>query len=140
MSQYHTLDTREQIDNFLLVVAKRRAKGQSTCVKFDEPESHITQAQFSAMHVWCGQVADQLNACGLDIRLVIKPDISIDWDKDSVKRLLYKPVLKAMTGKTSTTEQNTVQPSAVAETIARHIAERFDIPLPMWPDRHGTGQ
>lgn len=135
MPQYHTLDTREQIDSFLLVVAKRRAKGQSTCVSFATPENHITQKQFSALHVWCDMVADTLNDAGLDQRVVLKPEVAIDWTKDSVKKCLYKPLLEAMTGKVSTTQQDTVEPSAVANTMARHLGEKFGVTLPEWPKR-----
>ena len=52
-----------------------------------------------------------------------------------MKQSLYKPLLKAMSGKNSTTEQNTVEPSAVAETIARHMGQKFGVVLPEWPKR-----
>ena len=98
-------------------------------------ESPITERQFGALHVWCQQVADVLNAAGFDQRIVLKPEVAIDWTKESVKQSLYKPLLKAMSGKSSTTEQNTVEPSAVAETIARHLGQKFGVVLPEWPKR-----
>ena len=98
-------------------------------------ESPITERQFGALHVWCQQVADVLNAAGFDQRIVLKPEVAIDWTKESVKQSLYKPLLKAMSGKNSTTEQNTVEPSAVAETIARHLGQKFGVVLPEWPKR-----
>ena len=135
MSQYWTLDTAEKRRNFDEYVTGCLLAGKPVTVKFEDPQSHVTQKQFSAMHVWCDQVAEQLNNAGLDMRVVIKNEISLDWDKDSVKRLLYKPVLEAMTGKTSTTQQDTIEPSKVAETIARHIAEKHSCVLPFWPSR-----
>ena len=140
MSQYWTLDTPEQINHFLLDAAKRRAKGQSVCVKYESPESHISTKQFNALHVWCGEVALLLTQCGLDMKAVLKPEVDISWTKDSVKQYLYKPVLEALSGKQSTTEQNTLEPSAVADHIARHLGEKFGITLPPWPDRFNRGQ
>ena len=136
MPEYHTLDTREQIDNFLLLVARRRSTGKPTTVCFADPDTHITQKQFNALHVWCEQVAQCLNDAGLDQRVVLKPAIPIRWGKDSVKQYLYKPLLKALTGKESTTEQDKLDPSTVADHLARHMGEKFGVTLPMWP-RHG---
>ena len=99
------------------------------------PEKTITSKQFNALHVWCEMVAESLNAAGLDQRIVLKPSVAIDWSKDSVKQYLFKPLLEAMTGKTSTTDQDTVEPSKVADTMARHLGEKFGITLPEWPKR-----
>ena len=98
-------------------------------------DAPITGKQFSALHVWCQFVADVLNAAGLDQRVILKPGVPIDWTKDSVKQNLYKPLLEAMTGKKSTTEQNTVEPSEVAETLARHLGQKWGVVLPEWPKR-----
>ena len=95
----------------------------------------ITTKQFGALHVWCDMVAQVLNDAGLDQRIVLKPEVSIDWTKDSVKNNLYKPLLKAMTGKKSTTEQDRVESSAVVNTMARHLGEKFGVTLPEWPAR-----
>ena len=135
MSRYWTIDTPEQINAFLLDAAKRRAKGQSVVVKFEAPESHVTQKQTGAMHQWLGEVALLLNQCGLDQKAVLKPEVDISWTKDSVKQYLYKPVLEALTGKQSTKEQNTIEPSAVADHIARHLGDKFGVTLPAWPKR-----
>ena len=135
MPEYHTLDDRAQIDNFLLLVAKRRAIGKPVTVCFQSPESHITQKQFNALHVWCSEVAEVLNDAGLDQRVVLKPGVAIDWDKDSVKEKLYKPLLEALTGKQSTTEQDTLEPNNVANHLARHLGEKFGVTLPEWPKR-----
>ena len=139
MPQFHTLDTPEQINHFLLEAAKRRAKGQSVTVKFEAPESHVTQKQFNALHVWLGEVALLLTQCGLDMKAVLKPEVDISWSKDSVKQYLYKPVLEALTGKQSTTEQNTIEPSVVADHIARHLGDKFGVTLPPFPDRFNRG-
>ncbi|MCA9367778.1 hypothetical protein KC887_05990 [Candidatus Kaiserbacteria bacterium] len=133
--QYWSLDTEEKREYFMAHVGQMILAGKKPVVKFEAPESHITQRQFSALHVWCGQVAETLNNAGLDMKAVIKPEVSIDWNKHTVKEYLYKPILSAMTGKDSTTKQDTSEPNAVANTIARHLGEKFGVVLPEWPNR-----
>jgi len=131
--QYHKLDTPQQIEHFLLVAAKRRSIGQSTTVCFDEPESHITQKQSNSMHLWCQRTADQLNDSGYDMKKVLKPEVDIPWSKDSVKEQLWKPVLLALTGKTSTKDQTSEEVTQVLNTINRHLGEKFGVTLPEFP-------
>jgi len=133
MPEYHTLDTREEIDHFLLVMAKRKATGKSTTVCFGEPESHVSQRRFNAMHLWCERVAIELNSAGLDQKAVLKPEVDIPWSKDSVKEQLWKPVLLALTGKTSTKDQTSEEVTQVLNTINRHLGQKFGVTLPEWP-------
>ena len=88
MPEYHSLNTPEEIQHFLIVVAKRRSSGKSATVCFDQPEHPISQKQFNAMHLWCERVADQLNDAGLDMKAVLKPEVDIPWGKESVKEHL----------------------------------------------------
>lgn len=100
-------------------------------------ENDYTKKQRGALHVWCSQVAETLNAHGAHFAVRYKTDGSemlIEWDKDLVKKYIYKVVLNALTDKTSTEDQNTVQPSMVAQHITRHFATRDNpIFLPDWP-------
>ena len=138
MPEYHSLNTREEIDHFLLVMAKRKATGKSTTVCFGEPESHMTGKQRSALHVWCRQVAAELAKAGLDMKSVIRCEIPPT--EHMVKENIYKPLLESMTGKTSTEEQSTIEPSMVADVITRELGQRLGITLPPWPDRFNRGQ
>ena len=138
MPQYHKLETREQIDHFLLEVAKRRATGQPTTVCFGEPDNHITQRQVNSLNLWCRQVAQAMAEAGLDMKHVIHCEIPPS--EYLVKERIYKPMLEAMTGKQSTMDQTTTDPSAVADVIIRELGERLGITLPPWPDRFNRGQ
>ena len=133
MPEYHSLNTPEEIQHFLIVVAKRRSSGKSATVCFAEPEHHITQKQSNAMHLWCERVADQLSAAGLDMRAVLKPEIEIEWTKQSVKEYLWLPVLKALTGKTSTKDQTSEDITQVLNTINRHLGQKLGVTLPEFP-------
>ena len=98
-------------------------------------EKPKTPPQRSALHVWCEQTAEVLNDAGLDMRKMLKPEVDIPWTKDSVKEILYKPILEAMTNKTSTEDMNTMEPSVITEVIARHAAEKFGVTLPPFPNK-----
>ena len=136
MPEYYSLDTQEQVDNFLVHLANRRIRGLATTVCFDTPDSHITRRQQNSLHLWCEQVARTLEEAGFDMTKVMKKDAKIPWTKYSVKEYLYKPILEAMTGKDSTRDLDTVEPSKVADALSRHLVERLGVVLPEWP-RHG---
>lgn len=77
-------------------------------------------------------MASELNNAGYDMKKTLKPEVNIPWTKDSVKEFLWRPIQKAMTGKRSTTEMNTVDPSDIYEVLNRHLGEKFGI-FVMWP-------
>lgn len=92
-----------------------------------------TPTQRKALHLWCENVAVALNDAGYDIKKVMEVrTMDIPWTKTSVKELLYKTTLAAMTGKDSTEAMTTVETSEVCEVLHRHLAEKFGINVP-WP-------
>ena len=102
-------------------------------------EPNMTPKQRGSLHVWCKEVAKTLNKAGLPCvqkSLFGDEDIEVDWTMYMVKDLQYKRVLQAMTGKTSTEQQNTVEPSEVASVMVRHYADK-GIVLPPWPSVNG---
>ena len=86
--------------------------------------------QNNAAHLAFKLIADILNDSGLDQRHVLKEDIQIPWSQDSVKEMLFKPVMKAMTGKDSTTKLNKIELAEVYEVLMKHLGERFGIFIP----------
>ena len=88
-----------------------------------------TNAQNKAMHLLFTQMSDTFNTLGLDMRVVLKPEIKILWTPEAVKRELFKPVMKAMYGKESTTELTTSEVSKVYEQIAKLIGEKFGVEI-----------
>lgn len=95
----------------------------------------MTDKQRSALHVWCKLVAEALNDAGLYYRYInpfTGEEMQLDWTKERVKEFIYKPVLEAKHLKTSTEDQDTVEPSSVALEIHRHFANHGAV-LPSWP-------
>ena len=67
------------------------------------------------------------------MRKTLKPGIDIPWDRERIKEFLWRPIQVAMTGKASTTELNTVEPSEIYAVLDRHLGEKFGIHIP-WPN------
>ena len=95
----------------------------------------ISKRQRGALHVWCKELAEVLNDCGR-YRIIISPidrrGREVPWAMITVKEDIYKIVLSALTKKSSTEDQSTVEPSAVAMVISKHFAETGLI-CPPWP-------
>lgn len=94
-----------------------------------------TDKQRGALHVWCRQCAEVLNEAGITCTILhpfTKQEIEMPWTMELFKNNIYKFVLEAMTGKRSTEEQTTVDPSDVAMVISRRYAEN-GLQCPPWP-------
>jgi hypothetical protein len=63
-----------------------------------------TDQQNKSLHLFFSQLAEALNEKHCDMRMIIRDDIEIEWSKETVKSYLWKPLQKALYGKTSTTE------------------------------------
>ena len=91
-----------------------------------------TPVQNKALYLWFTQIAEALNAAGYDMKRTLKHDIEIPWTKQSVHDHIWVPVQEAMTGKESTTEMNTVDPSEIYEVVSRHLGEKTGV-FVNWP-------
>jgi len=109
-----------------------------------------TLKQNSALHLYFQLLADQLNEAGLDMRVVLKPEVSIPWGKDTIKDFLWRPIQRFQLGKKSTTELTTAEIDKVFEVLNRHLSEKFPeiehIPFPnedaveiIYPEREVGG-
>ena len=66
-------------------------------------DQKLTKAQFDSLHLFCQQLADLLQEKGIPINVVLtKFILDTPATKDSVKTYLWKPLMMALTDKTST--------------------------------------
>ncbi len=74
-------------------------------------------------------LAEELNNSGYEIKKVMAvKQVDVPWTTDTIKELLYKPIMQAMhPGKTSTTQLDTKEISEVWEVLNRHLAENFGV-------------
>src|SRR5580704_15804557 len=86
-----------------------------------------TSQQNKALWKWFELLAAELNAAGLDQRVVLKPSVQIPWDKDDIHDQLWIPIQKAVVKTSSTTELTKQQVSEIFDIINRHLSERFNL-------------
>ena len=97
-------------------------------MKFAKDQRTIKQNK--ALHVYFELLAETLNSCGLDMRVVLKPEIDIPWAKESVKEYLWRPIQKAQLQKRSTTELNRKDINIIYETLNRFLGEKLGVHMP----------
>ena len=89
-----------------------------------------TGKQNAALHVYFQILADTLNEAGLDMRVVLKPEIAIPWTERAIKEYLWRPVQIKSVGKESTTELNTREIDVVYEILNRFLSETKGVHVP----------
>lgn len=94
--------------------------------------AHVrTLSQNNALHLYFEHLAKELNDGGYTVQLFLKQAIDLDWNKESVKELIWRPVQEALIQKKSTTKlDKVVEIDLIWEHINRHIAEKFGIHVP----------
>lgn len=111
----------------------------SICHGETEEEKLKTDQQRKALHVWLEQLAEALNDGGIDQTIFfekyVKKGFKIPWSKHSVKEVMYKPILEAMSGKVSTEEMNTAEPSQICQILGQKLSELTGITPPPFPSR-----
>lgn len=94
-------------------------------------EKQRTPKQNRSEHKLFRLYADALNDAGMDMRKTLKPEtwaeIDIPWTSETFKEHIWKVILKAQTGKDSTTEMTTKEIDEVFETLNRHAGEKWHI-------------
>jgi hypothetical protein len=93
-----------------------------------------TQTQNNSLHLWLTRLANALNAAGLDMKKVLKPEIAIPWTKDTAKEMLWKPIQMAVCGEESTTDASKLDYEKVYDTLNRHLGMKFGITIE-WPSK-----
>jgi hypothetical protein len=102
-------------------------------------EKHRTLQQNKALHKYLAELSEALNDAGLDMKAVLKPNISIPWTPEMTKEHIWKPVQNIMLDKDSTTELSTTDIDAIYQVISRHLAEKFGVAV-AFPDRYSQAE
>lgn len=96
-----------------------------------------TNSQNSALHKGLGMLAEQLNTMGLDMRTLLKPEYNLPWTVESTKTHLWKPFMKAMTNKKSTTELKKAngEITLIWKTLMRELGEKHGVEYIRFPSK-----
>ena len=90
-----------------------------------------TLTQNASLHLFCQLLADKLNEGGIDFRVFIKAGYPVPFNEYLAKEYLWRPIQKAITGKTSTTKPERDEYSKIYESLNVKLAEH-GIHVP-WP-------
>lgn len=107
-------------------------------VFFGKEYPQRTGQQNRALHLAFRILADELNAAGLDQRVVLNPSIHIPWDEKAIKERLWRPIQKVMLFKESTTELDTTEITQVWDLIMRELGEKFEVEYIPFPSEEQT--
>ena len=105
----------------------------------DELKKHRTLKQNNSLHKGLTNLADELNAGGLDMRKVLKPGVEIPWTKDSAKEYLFNPIAAVMFDGRTSSELDTKEIQAVWDVMIRFTGEKHGVTVP-WPDIYSMSQ
>jgi len=86
--------------------------------------------QNKALHKYCELIARALNNQNLSISSVIKVDV--DWSMETVKEIIFKPVVKALYNKDSTTKLDKNEFNKIIDNITLIFGNR-GIEIPPFP-------
>ena len=95
--------------------------------------NNYTDQQRKALHTWCRMCEKALNQCGMFRCSVLDYKKQYRWSEGDFKYYVYKPFLKLFTGKMSTEEQSSVDPSDVYLALSGHFQQEHSVQLPEWP-------
>ena len=79
--------------------------------------------QSSSLHLWCSQIAEDLNKAGVYMKSPFSKT-TIEWDMLKVKENIFKPALKAITGKDSTTKMHKKELNDVIDLVCMGVGRR----------------
>jgi hypothetical protein len=89
-----------------------------------------TKQQNNALHLYCRNLATALNDAGYDMKKTIKQEVDIPWSDDLVKKFLWRPIQKAITGKDSTAHIKKEQYNEIYQVLNRHLSDKFGVSVP----------
>ena len=82
-----------------------------------------TNKQNRAAHLCFRNLAEALNDAGFGIPHPLNAEFEIPYTEESVKELLYKPVIRAMYNKTSTTDLETKELTQSFDAMLNRVAD-----------------
>ena len=92
-----------------------------------EIKQYRTTQQSRALYLFFRLLSEALNDAGFDMKKTIKKNIDISWTPESIKNYLWLPIMKAMTGKTSTAKMKRDEIDKIYDVLNKTIGERTGV-------------
>lgn len=101
-------------------------KNKSALIEIKEVKRTRTNQQNSALHLYFTKLAEALNNHGLYFHYTNYKgeQVEILWNMELIKEFIWKPLMKVITDKTSTTELTTNEIDPIYETINNHYSKK----------------
>ena len=87
-----------------------------------------TLQQNRALHKYFSMLSEAFNEQGQTVPKVLK--IETKWDTESVKNMLWRPIQKSITKKTSTTQLSKDEVNKIYDVLSQALSERLGIYVP----------
>lgn len=87
--------------------------------------------QNAVLHLLFRRLAEGLNDAGFEITHPFKADLEIPYTEHSVKELLYRPIIEAMFGESSSTQLSTNQFSEAMTTLVDAVCRNTGVNVPI---------
>ena len=81
-----------------------KLEGKKVAFTITRNSGQRTINQNSALHLYCALLAEEFNAAGLTMNVVLAKATDVEWDMDSIKNKLWRPLQILLLKKKSTTE------------------------------------
>jgi hypothetical protein len=131
--RHFQIATAEDVEALSQFLTEMLTAGRRPLATIEYARKTRTVRQNASLHKFLELLAESLNDAGLDMRIVLKPEVDIPWTKDSAKEFLWRPLQKALLGEASTAKASTVDYTPVYDVLARHMAEKHGLRVPDWP-------
>lgn len=108
-----------------------------TVVPADGSKRPKTDAQRNAFHVWLRLLAEELNAAGLDQRVVfeqMREGVERPWTLETCKDNLWRPLQQVMVKKAFTEELKINEHDEIYNVLHRWLVSK-GFPCPPWPNK-----
>lgn len=106
--------------------AKAQIKKHFNVISVKCLEKRRTTQQSRALHLWFTMLATALNDKHFDMRAIIHSSIDIMWTPQNVKENIFRPVMKALYTKRSTTQLSRQELDPIVDIINKTIAEQTE--------------
>ena len=122
------VDNKNKLKFFISFITDQYESGKH--IMYSIKDTTRSDRQNNAMHLWFRQIAIELNDAGYWVRHPFSDTFEIPFTETLVKETLYKPVVKSMYNKSTTTKLTPSELSEAAEVLIRWLSEHKQVYVP----------
>jgi len=108
-------------------------QGRKVFLSLDFETRQRTEKQNNSLWLGMEMLARALNDGGLYMNKILRVDI--DWTKNTCMEQLFRPIMKALLGKQSTTELTKDEISKVWDVLFRELSEKHGVEYIPYPNK-----